>query len=312
MQRACRPAINRSTSGITDVMKNFLLLTFFLAATSVQAGQPAIEREVLSKVQSMLQQHGRVTFSDLYNSEEFSAEQRAFLGRLYESFFAVPGYLKSEFEATGRIPTRQEIGEGFGISASSVELLLRVMEMDARMPNLFERDGASGEIASLNVDRIEQFLESRGSAVRMIDWEGDPLPSFRLTDFSGSEFQSEKIRGPGLVYFWFTGCPPCVRIAPILVELDEEFRGRGFQMIGMNADELLGIGIDNAGRAADLKRKGMLFPNLNLDVPTREAFGNVNVYPTLFFFDRERKIVRHLVNFQDRETLERIIRELLG
>ena len=293
-------------------MKNFLLLTFLLAASSLQAGGQAVEREVLSKVQSMLQQHGRVTFSDLYNSEEFSAEQRAFLGRLYESFFAVPGYLQSEFQATGRIPTRREIGEGFGISASSVELLLRVMEQDARMPQLFERDSVSGEIARLHSDRIQQFLESRGSAVRMIDWEGDPLPSFSLTDFFGNEFHSENLQGPGLVYFWFTGCPPCVRIAPILVALDEEFRDRGFQMIGMNADDLLGIGTDNARRAADLKGKGMQFPNLNLDAPTKEAFGNVNVYPTLFFFDRERKIVRHLVNFQEGETLERIIRELLG
>ena len=42
---------------------------------------------------------GTVIFSELYNDDRFSSEEKAFLGRLYEIFFQIPLFLESEYES---------------------------------------------------------------------------------------------------------------------------------------------------------------------------------------------------------------------
>ena len=52
----------------------------------------------------------------------------------------------------------------------------------------------------------------------------------------------------------------------------------------------------------------MTFENLHLTEEDRAELGNVNIFPTLFLAGRDGTIVRHFVNFQERETLEPAIR----
>ena len=73
---------------------------------------------------------------------------------------------------------------------------------------------------------------------------------------------------------------------------------------------MLGIGTDDAGRRAYVAKEGISFPVVNLDASTRQSFGQINVYPTLFFVDRSGVIRRHLVNFQNRATIEAILEDL--
>ncbi len=296
---------------MTMIRLTVLLLLVCVTSPSLQ-GQPSAETMVLKKVQEMMRSSGgRVTFSDLINDQSFAERERQFLARLYETFFQIPGFLKSEFESTGKVPTRGELASGFGISMASVELLLRVMEADRRVPPLFDRDAETREISSLKLDNIEAFIASRGDQVKLAGWEGQTLPAFELESFDGSKFSSEMLRGHNsLVYFWFTGCPPCVRIAPLLSRLDAEYRPRGFRIVGLNADRVLEIDVSAEQREEYLKKHGTEYPNLHLDEKTRKAFGNVNVYPTLFFVDPSLTIRRHLLNFQDMETLESIVEEM--
>jgi thiol-disulfide isomerase/thioredoxin len=289
-------------------MKRLILLIF--GFTNLMAQSPT-ERAVLKTVQEILRDEGRITFSTLYNSTRFSAEEKQFLGRLYENFFAIPGILKSEYQSTGRTPSREDLAKNLGVSVSSVDLLLAVMEQDTRVPPLFRRDPSTREIQSLNMANIDAFLASRGSNVKLTGWEGKSLPDFRLPALEGGHLSSLDLRGKNtLIYFWFTGCPPCVRIAPILVDLYTAFQKRGLHFVGINADDLLEIGTTNEERSRYLEKQGIRFPNLNLDQDTRESFGNINVYPTLFFVNSNGTIVRHLVNFQDRETIVSILEEM--
>lgn len=286
---------------IVSVLLSLLISLSLLA-------QSAVEPRVLESIRRRMQEQGKVTFSDLYNSPAFDAEEKGFLGRLYEIFFAIPAFLKSELESTGKIPRREQIARSFGISSGSVDLLLAVMEADPRMPDLFEREGK--EITALHLDRIEEFVRNRGN-VQMLQWEGKPLPPFQVTTLQGEPLASRDLQGTsGLIYFWFTGCPPCVRIAPLLAELDRKYSSE-FRMVGLNADRLLGIETTPAEVLQYLRSKGIRFTNAHLDRATHEAFGKVNVYPTLFFFDAQGTIRRHFVNFQNAETLETTIRQLL-
>lgn len=290
-------------------MKKLILIWFLF--TSVSA-QNAAEQKVLATVQRMLSEEGRVTFSTLYNSSEFSSEERDFLGRLYEITFAIPAFLRDQYQSTGDIPSTEEIADHFAISKQSVLLLLTVLESDSRVPELFSRDAGTGEISSLNHDLIERFLQRKGGEVKVRQWEGMSLPDFQVSTFDNELLSKDQLLGHNsLIYFWFTGCPPCVKIAPILAELDAEYRSTGFRFYGFNADDVLELGTNNESRRSYLRKQGIHFVNANLDTAMRESFGNVNVYPTLFFVDENGTVVRHLVNFQTRAILVKVIEQML-
>lgn len=296
-------------------MRKLIVIIFMTAGLYGQASAPPsdVEAQVLKTIQELWQQQGSVTFSSLYNSDRFSEEERAFLGRLYEIFFAIPGILKSEYESTGLIPSRADLANTFGVSRYSIELLLSVMEKDGRVPPLFTRDTATREIKSLNMDNLNGFLANKGSEVKMAQWEGKPLPSFDLATLDGGRLKDTDLRGENsLIYIWFTGCPPCVRIAPILAELAEKYDGQGFKFVGINADDILELDTTNQSRLEYVRKQGLRFVNANLDQPARKAFGTINLYPTLFFVKKDGTIYRHLVNFQGKEKLTAIIEEMLS
>ena len=272
------------------------------------------EASVLLSVQKMLRESGgRVTFSELHNDPRFGPEERALLGRLYETFFQIPGYLKAQDMAGGKVPTRKQIGDNFRISKNSVELLLQVMEMDPRMPQLFSRDSATREILSIEPEAIDAFISRRGGSVKVTNWGGEELPDFELEriDHTGTLSRAD-LEGQGsLIYFWFSGCPPCVRIAPHLAELDEKYRSTGVHIVGFNADKVLSIPTTDKKRAAYLAKTGTAYPNLHLTQEALEAFGNVNVYPTLFISGSDSRVRVHLINYQNLETLETAIKEVI-
>ena len=285
-----------------------LLIPFWLAPLLAQS---TAEEKVLLSVRQMIEREGTVIFSELYNDDQFNSEERVFLGRLYEIFFQIPVFLKSEYESMGEIPTQSHIASGFGINPQSVDLLLAVMESDPRMPTLFERSSLSREIESLQLGNIDAFIQSRGSEVKITQWEGQTLPEFELISFQNEKMSSHDLGSKSvLIYFWFTGCPPCIRIAPTLADLDRQYSTSDFQVIGFNADGVIGINATNEQREAYLQKSGLHFANVHLDQATWEAFGNVNVFPTLFFVASDGTIFRHMINYQDRETLESIIQAL--
>ena len=286
-----------------------LLIPFWLAPLLAQS---KAEEKVLQSVQQMMQSDdGTVIFSELYNDDRFSSEEKAFLGSLYEIFFQISLFLKSEYESTGEIPTQSHIASGFGITPQSVDLLLSVMESDSRMPTLFERSSLSREIESLQLRNIEAFIQSRGSQVKVTQWEGQTLPEFELTSFQNEKMSSHDLAKKSvLIYFWFTGCPPCIRIAPTLADLDRLYSASNFQVIGFNADQVIGINATDQQREHYLQESNLHFVNVHLDQATWEAFGNINVFPTLFFVASDGTIFRHMINYQDRETLESIIEAL--
>ncbi len=292
-------------------MKKILLVLIPFWLSPVLA-QSTAEEKVLQSVQQMIESDGAVIFSELYNDVRFSSEEKAFLGRLYEIFFQVPLFLKSEYERTGEIPTRSYIASSFGITPQSVDLLLMVMESDSRMPTLFERNSLSREIESLQPATIDAFIQRRSGEVKVTQWEGQTIPAFELTNFQGEKVGNQDLAEKNLlIYFWFTGCPPCIRIAPNLDYLDRRYSASNFQVIGFNADHVIGVNATDQQREVYLQEHNLSFANAHLDQATWEAFGNVQIFPTLFFVGSDGTIFRHMINYQDREPLESVIKALI-
>ena len=271
-----------------------------------------VEQAVLTKIQGMLRQGTGVSFSELQNDPHFSNQEKEFIGKLFEVLFRIPAFVESELERTGQPPKRAQIGERFGVGVPSIELLLTVMEIDRRVPRMFDRDRA-GEITRVHRQGLAAFLQRHGNPVRVTGWEGKPAPGFDLLTLEGKRLSSGSLRGSNaLLYFWFTGCPPCSRISPILESLHQRYENDRLQVVGLNADRILELTVNDRERIEYLKKHGVSFPNVHLTPAAHEAFGNVNVFPTLFLLDSSGTVVRRLINYQSQETMDQVVSELVG
>ena len=290
-----------------------LLLILVLAVPAVAASQPQdAERRILEHVRDTLQPGERLLLSALVERFQAPAEQQA-LDRLNDVFFRTPLFIL-EFEGReGRLPTLTEIAGQFSLyGEEAADIVLRIMESDPRVPKFLVR-AADGSLASID----EEMIRADDRFARAVDrsltgWEGRMLPEVAGERLLGGDAAvAELMNDATLVYVWFTNCPPCVQIAPVLQSLHQDLSDDGLTIVGLNADRVLKLPYTDADRAAHQDKGGVTFENLHLTEEDRAALGNVNIFPTLFLANRGGTIVRHFVNFQERETLEPAIRELL-
>src|SRR5512135_2308447 len=63
-------------------------------------------------------------------------------------------------------------------------------------------------------------------------------PDFSLTDLAGKKLALSAYRGTVvLLNFWATWCGPCREEIPSLVSLQEKYRNKGLQIIGISLDD---------------------------------------------------------------------------
>lgn len=275
---------------------------------------PPAEARVVEYLKANVKPGQPVVVSELYNTVFTGSEERAALNRLFNTFFKMPLYMAQHQKAAGKPPTLAEISEQFRFQVpGQADVMLRVMESDPRMPKFIARDPATGEITRVDVEKILAHPKFGKALERTITgWEGQPAPAFATTTYDGKPLASEALAGtPHLLYFWFTGCPPCVRTSPLLAELDQAYAAKGFRIVGLNADRVLEIPTSDEDRAAYAKRNGWAFTLAHMTPEAQEAYGAVSVFPTLFFVDRKGTVVKHFVNFQAKAALEEAIQVAL-
>ncbi len=290
------------------------MVAFILAALLAAPQAPPAEVRVVEYLRANVKPGQRVVVSELYNTVFTGPEERAALNRLFNTFFKMPLYMAQHQKAAGKPPTLAEISEQFRFQVpGQADVMLRVMESDPRVPKFMARDAATGEITSVDVEAILAHPRFGKALERTITgWEGKPAPAFTTTTYDGKPFASEALSGtPHLLYFWFTGCPPCVRTSPLLAELDRAYAAKGFRVVGLNGDRVLEVPATDEDRAAYAKKNGWAFTLAHMTPATQEAYGAVSVFPTLFFVDRKGMVVKHFVNFQEKAALEGAIQVAL-
>ena len=68
---------------------------------------------------------------------------------------------------------------------------------------------------------------------------GTVMPDFEFTDFDGKKHRFSEYRGKiVLLDFWGMWCPPCRAELPHLKAAYSKFQPRGFEIVGMNTDEI--------------------------------------------------------------------------
>jgi thiol-disulfide isomerase/thioredoxin len=282
-----------------------------LLSALLQQADP--ETRIVNYLKANVRPGQAVTVADLTRVFKTSEEQAA-LSRLFNTFFKVPITVAQIYSKTNKIPTLRELADQFQFRVpGEMDVVLRVMEADPRVPKFMTRDPRTGEITSVDVAAIRADPNFGRLIERSIaGWEGRTAPGFAIKSFSGSDLSSATLNGqPHLIYFWFTNCPPCVQSTPLLVALNAKYAPQGFKIVGANADHVLELPYSDAVRADFLKKQGVTFLEGHVTAQMQLDYGGVSVFPTMFFVNRKGVIVKQMVSFQDKATLESAIQATL-
>ena len=276
--------------------------------------QQDVEKRVVMKLKCLIQNGKPVIVSNLYNEVFTSPEERRVIDRLYNIFFKVPIFLSQFYASSKRPPTLSELSQQFNLKLEGeADLILSIMEADPRVPKFVSRNPESGEIIRIDIEKIRSDPRFNKVIERSISgWEGKVAPPLAAQALDGSVISSSDLKGKTyLVYFWFTHCPPCVQITPHLVSLQKKFRDREFTVIGLNADQILELGFDDAERKTYLEEHGVNFPVAHLTAGIQTSYGGVQLFPTLFLVDKQGIIRGHFVNYQEESVIQKAIKEIL-
>lgn len=117
---------------------------------------------------------------------------------------------------------------------------------------------------------------------------GSRLSDFAFTDVDGKERRLSDLRGKVvLLDFWGTWCYACVKEMPTLLKAHETFRGRGFEILGLDFED------DLDTQKKFVAEKGLPWINATAvsAKPLIEKNFRVWVFPTKILLDREGRIV---------------------
>ena len=126
-----------------------------------------------------------------------------------------------------------------------VELRVRLLQASAP-------DKLNGTLEALSKSPNKATADAAGKRLAMatqpLDLKFDSATDGTAVDFS-------KLRGKVvLLDFWATWCGPCMAKLPEILKINEKYKGKGFQLVGISLDE------DKAALLKTTKAKGIDWP----------------------------------------------------
>ena len=131
-------------------------------------------------------------------------------------------------------------------------------------------------------------------------------PDFTLSQLNGEQLTLSSYHGKVvLLDFWATWCVPCREEIPHFVELQDKYRERGLQIIGVSMD-------DSADPVRPFAQQfRMNYPVVMGNAKLGEEYGGVLGLPIAFLLDRDGRIVKKHIGATAIEVLDREIAPLL-
>lgn len=152
------------------------------------------------------------------------------------------------------------------------------------------------------------FLEHQSppSAPRAAPADRALAPDFSLPDLTGRRLSLSTYRGKVvLLDFWATWCDPCREEIPHFVELQNKYRDRGFQILGVSMD-------DGPEPVRDFyQRFKMTYPVVMGNAKTGELYGGVLGLPIAFLIGRDGRIYGKHIGATDITVFEEEIISLI-
>lgn len=138
---------------------------------------------------------------------------------------------------------------------------------------------------------------------------GQARPDFSLKDSRDESRRISEWNGKVLLLnFWATWCPPCRKEIPELIALQEDYKDRGLQIVGIAIDEL-GATQEFANKA------GINYPTLTGEAEAIQvalSYGNTSgALPYTVIVDRNNRIAFTQPGQVHRDEIENLLRRLL-
>lgn len=134
----------------------------------------------------------------------------------------------------------------------------------------------------------------------------DKAPNFSLKTASGTTVELAKLKGSVVVVnFWATWCGPCRKEIPGFIEVYEQYKSKGL--------EIVGISLDRQGWEVVkpyIEQKKVTYPVVMGDDALTEAYGGISAIPTTFIVDKTGNIVKRHVGYMSKADLEGMIKGL--
>lgn len=133
-------------------------------------------------------------------------------------------------------------------------------------------------------------------------------PAVSMTSLDGETIKLADKKGkPYLVTFWATTCPGCIKEMPHFIELYNEFKPQGFDVIG------IAVKWDPPNQVAAMREAKQIPYPIVTDVTGElgKAFGGVSVTPTTFLVSNNGRILQQKLGEMDIEDLRRKVIALL-
>ncbi len=299
----------------TPVIVFGALIALSVPAVLAAQSDSTVEKRIVDYLKAHVEPGKPVVVTELVNNVFTSEEERKELERLFNIFFKIPVFIVQHKVATDRVPTLDDISRQFNLRvAGEADLLLTIMESDPRIPKFLTRDPSGGEILSVDIESVKKDRRFSQAVERTLaGWSGKAAPDFSLDLFEGGKIGPGDLLGKSyLIYFWFSGCPPCLKLSPALSKLQDTHAAEDFQVLAVNADRLLELDTTDRERADYIRRQalGLKFAHLNKEM--QENYGNIGVYPTLFLVDSRGVIRKHYIGYQEPEVLASDVEQILG
>jgi cytochrome c biogenesis protein CcmG/thiol:disulfide interchange protein DsbE len=130
---------------------------------------------------------------------------------------------------------------------------------------------------------------------------------FQLTDLNGKPLSLSSLKGKVvLLDFWATWCPPCRMELPHFKELYAAYKGKGLEMVGLSVGE-------QADTVKSFAKENNLTYAIALSAPKIEqAYGGIRGIPTTFLIDKQGRIAKKYVGYQEKAVFEQEIKKLLA
>ncbi len=137
--------------------------------------------------------------------------------------------------------------------------------------------------------------------------EGSTAPSFSVHTLRGEEVDLASLRGRVvLVNFWATWCPPCRLEIPGFQSVYEDYKDRGFTVVGLSTDQ----GGESDVRAF-IQQHGISYPIAMAPRAVMREYGGIDLLPQSFLIDRKGKVRKMVTGVFSEAVLRRSLDQLL-
>lgn len=134
-----------------------------------------------------------------------------------------------------------------------------------------------------------------------------PAPEFSLKDASGIERKLSDFKGSVVIIdFWATWCPPCREEIPHFVELYNQYKDQGLEIIGVSMDRSPERVIPGF-----IEKNNVNYTILFGEDKVYDLYGGINAIPTTFIVDKYGNLVRKYIGYKEKGVFEQDIKELL-